>query len=130
MEVSLRADLPRREEGLTTFSKQHFLPLQACLLDMLEKEAAFLTIVCMEAMEDMEKELGPVSCWVGSCVARAPISRQGLHPSATPPDPHWGVLGKAPPRVTPLALGVTFPKRFLLGKTFMSMSRAWDLHYL
>uniref|UniRef100_A0A8C9PI27 Gamma-interferon-inducible lysosomal thiol reductase n=1 Tax=Spermophilus dauricus TaxID=99837 RepID=A0A8C9PI27_SPEDA len=32
---------------------------QACLLDQLEKSAAFLTIVCLEQLDDMEKHLKP-----------------------------------------------------------------------
>lgn len=34
---------------------------QACLLDQLEKNAAFLTIVCLEEMDNMEDNLKPVS---------------------------------------------------------------------
>lgn len=34
---------------------------QACLLDQLEKNAAFMTIVCLEEMDDMENNLKPVS---------------------------------------------------------------------
>lgn len=34
---------------------------QACLIDQLEQYEAFLTIVCMEQSDQMEKNLQPVS---------------------------------------------------------------------
>lgn len=56
---------------------------QACLLDQLEKNAAFLTIVCIEEMDDMENNLKPVSeasylAWVW-----------GPWPSLTPDRPRF-----------------------------------------
>lgn len=43
---------------------------QACLLDQLKPKAAFLAVVCLEGMDDMEKNLKPVSntpllVWLG-----------------------------------------------------------------
>lgn len=58
------------------------LPIpQACLWDQLERNMAFLTIVCLEEMDDMEKNLKPVS-------------------HAPPLGPGWEALGFPVPRRT------------------------------
>lgn len=47
------------------------VPPQACLLNVLSPNAALLTIVCMEELDDMEKNLRPVRD------ATPPPARQG-----------------------------------------------------
>lgn len=58
--------IPRVVLGCSGSPSHFYLPTphsypQACLLDQLERNKAFMTIVCLEEMNDMENNLKPVS---------------------------------------------------------------------
>lgn len=88
--------MPRREAGLATSSRQH-LPASPGLSAGYSGKgggASNHRLYGGDGGYGEETRTGESLGALCSCVARVPISRQGLHPSATPPDPHWGVLDR------------------------------------